>query len=56
MSDIDWTMNCILFGARIISLVRQGKTQEAISEIKNLSSEFDDYTADYLLTRLIELA
>lgn len=52
---MDWTMNCILFGAKIISLIKVGKKQEAISEIKNLTSEFDDESAEYLVMRLEEL-
>jgi len=55
MSELTWTMNCILFGAKIINLVRAGKDQEALKEIKNLTSEFDDNTSNYLLMRLGEL-
>ena len=54
MTGITWTMNCILFGAKIIKLVQEGKEKEALDEIKNLSSEFDDQTAQYLLMRLKE--
>ena len=56
MPDLTWTMNCVLFGAKIINLARAGKDQEAIEEIKNLTSEFDDNNANYLLMRLKELA
>jgi len=49
-------MNCVLFGAKIISLVRAGKDQEALEEIKNLTSQFDEIQANYLLVRLKELA
>ena len=56
MSDLTWTMNCVLFGAKIISLVRAGKDQEALVEIKNLTSQFNDNEAHYLLMRLKELA
>ena len=56
MSELTWTMNCILFGAKIFNLVRAGKDQEALKEIKNLTSEFDDPNANYLLMRLKELA
>lgn len=52
MADIQWTMNCVLFGAKVISLVRDGKLEEAKKEIKNLSSECDDAFADYLIMRL----
>ena len=55
MSDLTWTMNCILFGAKIIDLVRAGKDQEALQEIKELT-QFDDTTAAYLLVRLKEVA
>lgn len=54
MSDLSWTMNCILFAKKVIKLIEQGKDEEAISEIKNLSSEFDDVSANYLLERLKE--
>ena len=56
MSDLTWTMNCVLFGVKIISLVRAGKDQEALVKIKNLTSQFDDSQANYLLMRLKELA
>ena len=56
MSDLTWTMNCVLFGAEIISLVRAGKDQEALVEIKKLSSQFNDNEANYLLVRLKQLA
>ena len=55
MSNLTWTMNCILFGAKIIKLINEGKKQEALSEIKNLSSEFDDTSAEYLVNRLSEI-
>jgi len=45
-------MNCILFGAEIIQIVKDNKPEEVITKIKNLSSEFDDTTAKYLLMRL----
>jgi len=64
MSNINWTMNCILFGAEVADLVRAGKDTEALAKIKNLMSEFDDTTAvpnnpiglpaEYLLMRLKE--
>lgn len=54
MVTITWTMNCILFGARIISLVREGKLEEVEKEIKNLSSEFNALTTSYLIKRLLE--
>ena len=52
MSDLQWTMNCILFGTEIIKLVKEGKDKEVKDELKNLTSEIDDQTAEYLLTRL----
>jgi len=55
MSDITWTINCILFGAKVINLIKAGKNKEALDEIKNLSSEFDNATANYLVMRLSEL-
>ena len=55
MEGITWTMNCVLFGAKIIRLIEAGKLDEAKNEIKNLTSEFDDKTADYLIMRLQEL-
>jgi hypothetical protein len=53
--NITWTMNCILFGAKVIKLIKEGDRQKAIEEIKNLSSEFDDSSANYLVVRLQEL-
>ena len=44
MSDLTWTMNCILFGARIIKLVGEGKDEKVKDELKNLTSEIDDKT------------
>lgn len=56
MSDIQWTMNCVLFGAKVIKLIEEGKFEEAKKKIKNLSSEFeDDIFANYLIKRLREL-
>ena len=52
MNNLSWTMNCILFGAEIIQIVKDNKPEEVITKIKNLSSEFDDTTAKYLLMRL----
>ena len=55
MSDIHWTTNCILFGAKLIEMIKQGKDEDALTEIRNLTSAFDDITASYLLMRLKEL-
>ena len=52
MSGLNWTMNCVLFGAEIISLLKVGKQEEALEKIKNLTSELDDTAARYLLERL----
>lgn len=52
---ITWTMNCILFGARIVTLVQEGKDAQTLDEILNLTSDFDSLTANYLLMRLTEL-
>lgn len=41
--------------AKLIKLIKEGKIQEAITETKNLSSEFDDASATYLVERLTEL-
>ena len=56
MSGFNWTIKCILFGAKIINLVREGKDQEALQEIKKLSPNLGIDNANYLLTRLKELA
>jgi hypothetical protein len=53
-NDLTWIMNCVLFGARAQKLVREGATQAALEEIRNLSSLFDSKTAEYLLMRLEE--
>jgi len=55
MADISWTMNCILFGAEIMDLIKANKDEEAITKIRSLTSEFDDATAEYLLMRLKEI-
>lgn len=52
MSDLNWTMNCILFGARITQ--KLSNRAEVIKELKNLTSEIDDETAEYLYKRLVE--
>ena len=56
MTDNQWTMNCILFGAKIMDLVRKGEDKKVLGEIKSLSSTIDDSTANYILVRLKELA
>jgi hypothetical protein len=53
--NLQWTMNCVLFGARIIETIKAGFEKEAIDEIKALSGEFDDEKAKYLLMRLQEI-
>ena len=53
--DITWTMNCILFGARIIDIVKRGDIDTAKKEIKNLTSAFDDNYTDYIITRLKDI-
>lgn len=54
MSNLGWTTNCILFGAKIALMVK-GEREEVVARIKNLSSEFDDTSAEYLARRLEEL-
>ena len=54
MTTLAWTMNCVLFGAKVAGLLKQGRRQEATKEIKNLSSEFNDTSANYLVKRLEE--
>ena len=56
MSNLTWTMNCILFGIKVAKLIKEGKEKEALAEIKNLSSEFDDVSANYLIERLAQLS
>ena len=55
MSDLSWTMNCILFGAEIIKLVKDGKDEQALDRIMGLSSTLDEETARYLLIRLKDI-
>ena len=52
-----WTMNCALFGAELFKKLSRGqiKREDAIAEIKNLSSDMSDETATYLLMRLNDL-
>lgn len=52
MNDKQWTMNCILFGAKLATLVLEGNKEEAIKEILNLSSELTVSDANYLWDRL----
>lgn len=55
--DNEWTINCVLFGAVLFKLLSQGQvTQEdAIAQIKDLSSSLRDGEVSYLLTRLQDL-
>jgi len=50
-------MNCVLFGARIFKQLSQGQLskEEAIGEIRNLTSELSDTEMDYLLRRVQDL-
>jgi hypothetical protein len=51
-----WTMNCILFGAKIQGMIKDNIPDKTVlEEIKNLTSEFNDIDANYLLMRLKEL-
>ena len=49
-----WTMNCVLFGAGLFKKLSQGqiKKEDAIAEIKNLSSDLTDAEVTYLLGRI----
>lgn len=55
--SVQWTMNCVLFGAGLFKKLSQGqlKKEDAIAEVKNLSSELTDEFADYLLKRIQDL-
>jgi len=57
MDQNQWTMNCVLFGASLFKKLSQGqlKKEEAIAEIKNLSSSLTDETAAYTLKRIQDL-
>jgi len=48
-------MNCILCGGKVARLVKEGRVEEAIIQIENLNSEFDDLSALYLVQRLAKL-
>lgn len=54
MSDKNWTMNCILFGAKLAKLADRANKDEAIKEILNLSSELTVEDANYIWNRLRE--
>jgi len=54
MSDKSWTMNCILFGAKLAELADKANKEEAIKEILNLSSELTVEDANYIWDRLRE--
>ncbi len=57
MSTNPWMMACVLSGAELFKKLSQGQIskEDAIAEIKNLSSEMTDESAAYLLQRLNEL-
>lgn len=49
-------MNAVIFGAGLYKKLYQGEIskENAISEIKNLSSELSDVEAPYLLKRVMD--
>ena len=55
MSDKTWTMNCVLLGTELNNLLKEGKRVEVLEKLRNLTSEFDDVDANYLLGRVEEL-
>jgi len=50
--DKQWTMNCVLAGAAVQRLVDEGKFTEAKKKLRELSSELDQETVEYLLRRI----
>lgn len=50
--DKQWTMNCVLTGAELQRLVDEGKFTEAKVKLRELSSELDQETVEYLLRRI----
>lgn len=54
MSDKQWTMNCILVGAKIQHMLDEDDIPAARKLLKELSSELDDETITYLLHRIVD--
>jgi len=55
--DAQWAINCVIFGAELFKKLSRGqiKKEDALAEIKNLSSVLSDESAAYLLRRLNDL-
>lgn len=52
MSDKQWTMNCVLTGAKVADLLLIGEEQHAREVLTNLTSELKPEDVEYLLKRL----
>lgn len=48
-------MNCLLLGAELNNLLRQGKDAEVVGKLRDLTSEFTDMDVAYMLGRLREI-
>lgn len=55
MAGKAWAMNCLLLGAELNNLLRQGKDTEVVGKLRNLTSEFTDVDVAYMLHRLREI-
>ena len=47
-----WTMNCVLLGATVKTLLDEGKEDTAREHLKELTPEFDPKDVEYLIFRL----
>ena len=52
MENRTWIMNCVLCGARVAQLLREGKEDKARQVLSELTSEFEPQDVSYLLFRL----
>lgn len=57
MAGNQWTMNCVIFGAALFKKFSQGQItkEDAIAEIKNLTSSLGIDERAYLLKRIQDL-
>ena len=54
-TDLQWTMNCLLAGAKLRRLVMKADTEGARELLRNLTSELDEPTIEYILKRVKEV-
>ena len=54
MAGKEWTMNCVLLGAKVGKLMEEGKVEEAREQLTDLTSELSVPDVIYLLRRVQE--